>query len=234
MSHLPEIFNGLLKTIYDDIELITKTISVKYNLPESEVKELAFATLNEQKIKTIKLQKRAPKQAGKVPSKPRKRSGYMQFCKDKRKEIEALLVSDPGARTFEHKGEKTALEFGEKGPTFTQITKKLGSLWAEVSEEEKHRYEIRAKEEADRERKEKEEGVDSAASEMSSHDDESTTSKSETKSSETKSEESDSSTKMKPINKKKAEKAAEKEPVPVTKKEKPQALPKKGGKPNKK
>lgn len=231
MSHLPEIFNGLLKTIYDDIELITETIAARYNLPKDEVKELAFVTLNEQKIKTIKLQKRAPKQAGKAPSKPRKRSGYMQFSKDKRKEIEALLISNPETRTFESKGEKITLEFGEKGPTFVQITKKLGALWAEVSEEEKHRYEIRAKEQLELELKEKEAGrADSSASEMSSHDDDSTASKSETKS-----EESNGSTKLKPINKKKgAEKAVEKEPVPVTKKEKPQALPKKGGKPNKK
>lgn len=140
MSFVTQALNGLNLALNEDLKAMLEAISEKYEIPLSDLYDVAFAASDARKIKVVKLQKRQPKKLNAVV-KPKKNSAYLEFTDRNRDRVKNLLIESQAERTFiGTKGEIT-IEFGEKGPDFSQITKKMASVWASLSEKEKAEYE---------------------------------------------------------------------------------------------
>lgn len=140
MSFVTQALNGLNMAFNEDLKAMLQAISEKYEIPLSDLYDVAFAASDARKIKVVKLQKRQPKKLNAVV-KPKKNSAYLEFTDRNRDRVKNLLIQSEDERTFIGTKGQITIDFGEKGPDFSQITKKMASVWASLSEKEKAEYE---------------------------------------------------------------------------------------------
>jgi len=148
---LNQLINGFGSALFNRDELIFSAIAEKFNIPVEKVRSAAYEECDKQKPKSIKPQKRQAKCIGVEGKKPRKPAAYRFFTKEYRDKARLLLIENEEERVFFNKNEEEVVvdpsDFKDNGePTFAQITKKVASMWAHLSKEEKEPFEKMAEE----------------------------------------------------------------------------------------
>src|SRR5579862_2548948 len=149
MSTLVQTMNGLTSFLIQREDLIISTLSEKYGFDLEDATKAVAKVLDASKVKSIKPQVRQPKGADNKSHKKRDPSAYSLFCNDVREQCKTDLATNANARTFKDKTGETIVidekEFKEGVPTFTHLTRKMASMWWQVTPDERKKYETEAK-----------------------------------------------------------------------------------------
>lgn len=144
--------NAFLSFLIERDEKIIDIIATKYNLDKVVIKKEITAGLDEAKFKPIKPRAKQPKEVtkDKVIGAKKKSCGYLIFSQAIKLEAKKLLIEDEDERTFVNsKGETIVIEetsFVNGAPTHLDVTKKCGSMWLKLSDEEKKKWNVTAAE----------------------------------------------------------------------------------------
>lgn len=146
---LVQTMNGLTSYLIRREDLIIATLAEKYQFDLDEATKAVEKVLSTSKVKSIKPQVRQPKGADAKSHKKRDPSAYSLFCNAVREDCKTSLATNAKERTFKDKNGETVVidekEFKEGVPTFTHLTKKMASMWWQVTPEERKKYESEAK-----------------------------------------------------------------------------------------
>lgn len=144
--------NAFLAFLIERDERIFEIIATKYNLDESSIKKEVMAGLENSKFKPIKPRAKQPKETtkDKVVGAKKKSCGYLVFSEHIRAEATKLLIEEEDERTFVNKKGETIVvdvnEFVKGVPKFSFITKKCGSMWINLPQQQKDMWNTRAAE----------------------------------------------------------------------------------------
>jgi hypothetical protein len=145
--------NAFLAFLIERDETIFHIIATEYNLDELTLKKKVMAGLDDAKFKPIKPRAKQPKETTKdkvVGGAKKKSCGYLVFSEHIRSEATKLLIENEDERTFVNKKGETIVvdvnDFVKGVPKFMHITKKCGSMWINLPQEEKDKWNTRAAE----------------------------------------------------------------------------------------
>ena len=148
---LTQILNGVHVGLNKRDDQIFKIVARELKLDDDalvRLKDTVYGELEKGKSSPIKPQKRQPKNISHNGNATRKgkKSPYSAFQSAKWDEVTQMLIKDPGSRKFVSRtGAQVEIdpsEFHNGSPKLEHVTKKISSMWAEISVEGKKKWAV--------------------------------------------------------------------------------------------